>query len=803
MSGTEAGLWTLLAGTDHMAPGPARTALLEDIMWRADIGGHSKLASLARRLVAEAYCQDGRWERAFPLFDQCLSEFDLRPWEFGPDEVSDLVRWLTFAAQSMADFPDIPLRQIGDTHQELEQRLRAAGQSPRGLYAARRRLAQMIGDWDAEERAYRQWIAAGGPDPDDVWDFEAELERLVLRGDAASMARAYALAEPVLSGERRFAEPAVPVQCLMLLPLVRAGEHRKAALVERRIRRAMAQGAHRYEYLGMRVEFYAHTGNEYAGIDLLGLMEGFDAFERPSGKLEFAIAVAVLTGRLTELGRGGTLIDLGDGRGPVSFQALRDRTRGIALDLAARFDARNGSTAYGDRIRARLVAEPVADFVPLRQGSRRRLGLLPPRGLSDEQVLDRAEWHNHRSEPDEARACLAAVGDLPERLAARAVELRAMFFQSPETESGLRWAAEVHQRYGDRQRSLLTRCWLGLWVAYDGRAEEGVALTAEAVAGLRDAGSEWARAWGEHWLAYVLAGQGRRDGAYAALRRAEAHAARSGDPLVVGVVAGLAATWRNADLADPRQVIELATSATKSFVAVSAGQRAVEAVEQFRIAAERAGAEGEFAAFVDRQLVALREEEIQEEAFSVASSRGREEASAVASGRGRAAGSDVGSGRGPAVPPVSSLDRLRGHLRYLRGRRLIEVGRAAEAVDDLYEAVGLAATTGQDGAELWYHLVVAAHADGRFSEAVDAGLRVTDWLDRLRETGDPAGVEWADNCRLLLADSYRGIGERMVALDEYERVVRNIEDHTGGVGVPPARALSAIAELYAELDRGG
>ncbi|MFC6017621.1 hypothetical protein ACFP2T_15575 [Plantactinospora solaniradicis] len=758
MSGTEAGLWTLLAGTDHMAPGPARTALLEDIMWRADIGGHAKLASVARRLVADAYCQDGQWERAFPLFDQCLREFDLRPWEFGPAEVTDLVRWLTFTAQSMADFPDIPLRQIHDTHQELEQRLRAAGHSSRGLYAARRRLAQMIGDWDAEERAYRQWIAAGGPDPDDVWDFEADLERLVLRGDAASMARAYALAEPVLSGGRRFTEPAVPVQCLMLLPLVRAGEHRKAALVERRIRRAMAQGAHRYEYLGMLVEFYAHTGNEDAGIDLLGLMEGFDAFERPSGKLEFATAVAVLTGRLMALGRGGTLIDLGDGRGPVSFEALHDRTRGIALDLAARFDTRNGSTAYGDRIRARLVAEPVADFVPLRQGSRRRVGLLPPPGLSDEQVLDRAEWHNHRCEPDEARACLAAVGDLPERLAARAVELRAMFFQSPETESGLRWAAEVHQRYGDRQRSLLTRCWLGLWVAYDGRAEEGVALTAEAVAGLRDDGSEWARAWGEHWLAHVLAGQGRRDEAYAALRRAEAHATRSGDPLVVGVVAGLEATWRNADLADPRQVIELATSATESFVAASAGQRAVEAVEQLRIGAVRAGAEREFAAFVDRQL---------------------------------------------AAPAVESIDRLRGHLRYLRGRRLIDAGRAAEAVDDLYEAVGLAASTGQDGAELWYHLVVAAHADGRFAEAVDAGLRVTDWLDRLRETGDPAGIEWADNCRLLLADSYRGIGERVVALDEYERVVRNIEDHTGGVGVPPARALSAIAELYAELDRGG
>ncbi|MBE1487648.1 hypothetical protein [Plantactinospora soyae] len=779
MSGTVAGLWTLLAGTDHMAPGPARTALLEDIMWRADIGGHAKLGSVARRLVADAYCQDGQWERAFPLFDQCLREFDLRPWEFGPAEVSDLVRRLTFTAQSMADFPDIPLRQLHDTHQELEQRLRAAGRSPRGLYAVRRRLAQMIGDWESEERAYQQWIAAGGADPDDVWDFEAELERLVLRGDPASMSRAYALAGPVLAGERRFVEPAVPVQCLMLLPLVRAGEHRRAAQVERRIRRATAQGAHRYEYLAMLVEFYAHTGNEDAGIDLLGLMEGFDAFERPSGKLEFATAVAVLTRRLMTLGRGGTLIDLSDGRGPVSFQALHDRTRDIALDLAARFDARNGSTAYGDRFRARLVAAPAADFVPLRPGSRPRTGLLPPPGLPDEQVLDRAEWHNHRCEPDEARACLAAVGDLPERLAARAVELRAMFFQSPETESGLRWAAEVHQRYGDRQRSLLTRCWLGLWVAYDGRAEEGVALTAEAVAGLRDDGSEWARAWGEHWLAYVLAGQGRRDDAYAALGRAGAHAARSGDPLVVGVVAALEATWRNADLADPRRVIELATSATESFVAASAGQRAVEAVEQFRIAAERAGAERELAAFVDRQLALL---------------------------------SERSGGRDPAVPsaepsgpasPVDPLDRLLGHLRYLRGRRLIDAGRAAEAVDDLYEAVGLAASTGQDSAELWYHLVVAAHADGRFSEAVDACLRVTEWLDRLRETGDPAGIEWADNCRLLLADSYRGIGERMVALDEYERVVRSVEDHTGGVGTPPARALSAIAELYAELDQGG
>ena len=82
----------------------------------------------------------------------------------------------------MAEFPEISLSQINGAFDDMERRFKAGGHSLRDVYASRRWVCQLIGEWDAEERYYRQWLAAGGPRPGDVWEFEAEIERLVLRG---------------------------------------------------------------------------------------------------------------------------------------------------------------------------------------------------------------------------------------------------------------------------------------------------------------------------------------------------------------------------------------------------------------------------------------------------------------------------------------------------------------------------------------------------------------------------------------------------------------------------------------------
>ena len=151
----------------------------------------------------------------------------------------------------MAEFPEISLSQINGAFDDMERRFKAGGHSLRDVYASRRWVRQLIGEWDAEERYYRQWLAAGGPRPGDVWEFEAEIERLVLRGDDASISRALPLAAPVLTGQMTFTQTPTPIQCLMALPLARIGERDLAAAAYRQAIKAITDGLYRYEYSGM------------------------------------------------------------------------------------------------------------------------------------------------------------------------------------------------------------------------------------------------------------------------------------------------------------------------------------------------------------------------------------------------------------------------------------------------------------------------------------------------------------------------------------------------------------------------
>lgn len=702
----ESELWFSLREARASEHDDARTASLEDVVRRADLDDVPRAAYVARRLLADAHRRDGRWQRVYRLFAECLDAYDRWPARFTADDEADLLRWYAGLVESMVDFPDHDVDRIRAAQEDLERRVTAAGLPWHEVHAARRALAAHLGDWDAADAAHLRWAATAPVDIDDRWLHVAGIDHFLARGDEA---RARELAASMLADPTVADEPVVPARCLMLLPLARAGAWEEAVRTYRRLVRGMAGGFHSLEHHARVIEFCALTGNAAVGVDWLASLRGFEARQRPFATMEYATAVAVLADAQVRAGRGGTLLDLGaDDPNSVAFEVLADRMRRLALELAGRFDRRNGHSATGDRIRARLAAEPLADFVPLGPTGRPPLPLLPPPGLPAEAVLDRAHRHDLRCEPDEARACLAVLpDDLPEHLHARLVELRAKFFQGPETEPSLRWAADVHRRHGDERRALLTESWLGLWIAHDGRGVEGVAVTAEAAAGLRASGDGGDRAWGEHWLAYVLAGQGRHEEALEALSRGKEHA---GDDLpALGTLLVLEGLLRPS--------VATATAAFDALVEAGVPEKALEAVEQLRaLDAHRP--------VVDRVL---------------------------------------------ARPPRDA-ERLVARLQYLRACDLVDAGRVADAADDLEEAVGQAALRGGDTAEQWHQLAHAYHAAGRYEDAVDAGLRAANRLEHLRDTEDAGWGEWADQARYLVADGYRRLGDARAALREYRKL---------------------------------
>ncbi|QXV59463.1 hypothetical protein [Amycolatopsis sp. TNS106] len=536
--------------------------------------------------------------------------------------------------------------------------------------------------------------------------------------------------------------------CRTLVPLATAGKYAEAASTYRWVTRASAGDPLRYGDHALRLEFCALTGNEHTGVDLLSLLDGVGDHADAVDRMEFFASAALLTRRLTETGYGEIPFVLNGPYDGVPLNRLHRRMRAAALVEAEELDEldRTGYfTAYAER---KMAANPVADFVPLLPSALPRVAITPPPGLSAEELVVRAEIHNHRCEPEEARACLAAIETVPDEIAPRLTELRAIFHQGDDTEQRLRDAAAGFRRQNDEIRFLLNQCWLGLWLVFDDQAETGVALTTVAAARLRAGTDERAACWGEYWLAHVLSGQGRTPEAYEALRRGAGRAREAGDPLLHGTLLCLEASLRNGDGEDPVTTLELARAATDAFIVGNVGEKAIEAVEQVRIAYERTGSLDELDVFVEHLLATL---------------------------------------------PVGGPERLRGHLRHLRALSLIGTGRFAEAVDDAYASLGVAASKGKDTAEHWYVLVTALHGAGRYDDVLDVAPRTITLLT--------ASPDWAHRCRWMYADSYRALGESSRAFDEYAVLAEILQD-SGDTGHSYISVSMAAAEQLDLLGYG-
>lgn len=759
MSRTEAELWDLVGQANDMPWGEEPRTLLEDVIRHADTGGFPRLAFYACWYLASEYSVAADYHKVIPLFSRCLSEHERHPEWFGPEEDRTLRHWYPQVVRTMAEFPETTLDRINQAFDHAERLFRAGGHNPHPVYDERRWVAQMMRDWETEDHYHRLWLEAGGPRPGSVWGFEAGIERLVLRGDDASLQQARELAAPALTGEITFDESPWPIQSLLLMPLVRAGEFDRALRAHRLSNKEIINTPSRIEYTAMHLEFLALTGNEDEGIREVWrsahLLEGFN---RPNGEMEMAASIALVMRRLDEAGRGDEpVFPYKDETRQVPAAALREEMTTRALELAARFDARNGTTAQGDRIRARIAAEPVVDFLPLTPTSRNRRPWAIAPGRSAEQLLDHAEWHTLACQEEVALTHLNALpADPPADLAVRTAELRAVLDWGSDSERVLRWAAEEHRCAGDQRRHLLARSWLALWLSGNQRGEDALAEATAAVEELHRTGDAWAIAWGELRMARVRVNL-HGSGMYPAIRRAAEFAELAGDPLALGVITDLEAYWRESRHDDPEHVIALATTAKDALLDAGAYRKTISAFVRLSSAHERAGTLGEFVSVVRRHLEDL---------------------------------------------PPHTPEEVYAWLRYQHGEALLlDENRAEEAVGHLAEAVSVLQQRELDPLPAWYALALASTETGRADMARHAADRAVDTMDRLRAKGELAAPERADTCRRILAKSCAQLGDNDQALEHYATLVRNAREVGSRETQMVGDGLADMARLLLTLDR--
>jgi hypothetical protein len=459
------------------------------------------------------------------------------------------------------------------------------------------------------------------------------------------------------------------------------------------------------------------------------MMWGFETLNRPTGKMDFAAAVAVLMRQMVDAGRGDEPIGWAKQGEDEYVDATRmlERMRGIALDLAARFDARNGTTAQGDLVRARLAARPVAR-VRMSAASYRFTDAVPE-GLPAEKLLDRAEWHLRREQRTAVRDHLRALGRPPEHLAARRAHLLALLNDGPDAGSDLHEAALLYQAEDDMVRMALCLCDVAVWMADNGQLDDAVPLVTKMRGLLCELPDPKTVALAEFAFADVMAGSDleERD---RALARAADHAAESGDPFVVALVAHHQAHRAVRREAPPEQVIALATTMRDAALEADWPSQVIRAFSYLESAHSKAGTVAAYRREIDERIARF---------------------------------------------DSDTPHMVRVGFGYAQARGLIGDDRVAEAVPALEQMIAAERPSGVTAVH-WHWLARGYFAAGLLEDAVDAAEVDADFLDELRERGSLEPPSTAEVNRKLLVECCRRIDDFEGALEHLAVLSRHAGD---------------------------
>ncbi|MFF7468001.1 hypothetical protein [Streptomyces sp. NPDC008092] len=364
-------LYQALQENDRRPYGRTRTVTAEELAEAAEQFAEPRPLVQALLELQEAYTYGSEPRKSPVVFARLLTLFDEQPDVFDERLRHTLFWRFKWVANALVALPEIPLASLRQWLTEMRDRYEKAGLALQPYYAQAYRLAGHVGE-DAD-LAYELWAGRARTELSDCEACEI-CERALYHLAADDDERALRTWEPVLDGKESCQEEPARSVSYALLPLLRAGRTDEARALHLTGYRACRRNPSMSGEVGRHLEFCALTGNEARGLELLAENRNlFDEVDSPLDLLGFLTGVEVLLQRVELLGHGG-LPAAGYAGRTWTVAGLRAEVRGRADDLAARFDARNGTTAHTARRRARLDRAPLLDALEL---------TLRARGLDD------------------------------------------------------------------------------------------------------------------------------------------------------------------------------------------------------------------------------------------------------------------------------------------------------------------------------------------------------------------------------------------------------------------------------------
>ena len=330
--------------------GPEKIAVLEEAVRHADETGDLKFQYAAREDLVEAAYFGGAPDKAVVAYTWCLAQFDRHPGEFDEWRLLWRYKWMV---NVIPDFPQIPRGQIYEMIEDMERRFRRGGYGLRSVYQYRYRVARFMGE---REEAIRYYNRAQRELADAISDCQAcrideQSSFHLYTGDDE---RALAVAEPLIN-LRQFCRT-VPERTFarLLLPLLRLNRAEEAADFHRRgYRLSEARNHGSIEYVSDHVVYLALSGAPLLAARMAAKHYRWsESNHNPHERFIFYRAAWLALDLFAD--RGLTEIAL---RLPPTFPLheesclyetarLRDWFSARALEIAHRFDARNGNDHF-------------------------------------------------------------------------------------------------------------------------------------------------------------------------------------------------------------------------------------------------------------------------------------------------------------------------------------------------------------------------------------------------------------------------------------------------------------------------
>ncbi|MFJ8591763.1 hypothetical protein [Streptomyces sp. NPDC093598] len=342
--------------------GRTRTVTAEELVDTAEQFAEPVPLVHALLELQEAYTYGSEPRKSPVVFARLLTLFDEQPDVFD-DRLRHMLFWrFKWVSNALRALPEIPLASLRQWLTEMRDRYEKAGLGLHPYYGQAHQLAAHVGE--DTTLAYELWA---GRTRTRLSDCEAcEIcERALHHLRAGDDERALRAWEPVLAGKESCQEEPARSLSYVLLPLLRTGSADRARELHLAGYRGCRRNPSMSGEVGRHLEFCALTGNEARGLELLAENRSlFDEVDSPLDQLDFLTGVEVLLQRVELLGHGD-LPAAGYAGRTWTVTGLRAEVRDRAGDLAARFDARNGTTAHTDRRRARLDRTPLLDTLGL------------------------------------------------------------------------------------------------------------------------------------------------------------------------------------------------------------------------------------------------------------------------------------------------------------------------------------------------------------------------------------------------------------------------------------------------------